>query len=371
MISQTLGSFVLEVTKLEVFKLLLPAGIAFVVGMLITPLITHFMYKYEWWKKKSVSMSVDGKAAPLTQKLHNDEARKTPRMGGLVVWKSVFIVTLVLWLLSAFTSSEKLDALNVVSRNQTWMLLLTFAFGVVVGFIDDLIVVGRLQKLSKYVGVGLSVKSRILLVAMLAGVVGWWVYEKQGVTSLHLPFMGEWGVAVWLFIPIVIFTMVALYSGSNIDGVDGLSGGIFSIIYTTYGTIAFLQERFDLAALCFIIVGALLAFLWFNIPPARFFMSDTGTMPLTIGLAVIAVITDTLLILPVIALPLVISIGSVVLQLLSKKLRGGKKIFLASPVHNHLQLIGWPAAKVTMRYWIVGLMSSMAGLVLFISGGFL
>ena len=371
MTNQIIGSFILEVTKLEVFKLLVPAGISFVVGMLITPLITHFMYKFEWWKKKSVSMSVDGKAAPLTQKLHNDEARKTPRMGGLVVWESVFIVTVLLWVLSAVTDSDKLDALNIISSNQTWMLLLTFIFGTVVGFIDDLIVVGRLQKMSKYVGAGLSVKSRISLVALLAAAVGWWVYVKQDITTFHVPFFGDWQLAIWLFIPIAIFTMVALYAGSNIDGVDGLSGGIFSIIYTSYGTIAFLQERFDLAALCFIIVGALMAFLWFNIPPARFFMSDTGTMPLTIGLAVIAILTDTVLILPIIALPLVVSIGSVVLQLASKKLRGGKKVFLASPVHNHLQLIGWPAAKVTMRYWIFGLMSSIAGLVVFISGGFL
>lgn len=367
----TFGAFILEVTKLEVFKLLVPASMSFVVGMLITPIITHFMYKFQWWKKKSVAVSVDGRAAPLTQKLHNDEARKTPRMGGLVVWKSVFIVTGILWLLATITSNDKLDALNVVSRNQTWMLLLTFIFGTIVGFIDDLVVVGRLQKLSKYVGMGLSVKSRIIMVAALAAVVAWWVYHKQGIVSYHVPFMGEWKLAVWLFIPLAMFIMVALYAGSNIDGVDGLSGGIFSIIYTSYGTIAFLQERFDLAALCFIIVGALMAFLWFNIPPARFFMSDTGTMPLTIGLGVIAIVTDTVLILPIIALPLVVSIGSVVLQLTSKKLRGGKKIFLASPIHNHLQLIGWPAAKVTMRYWIFGLMSAIAGLVVFISGGWL
>lgn len=363
------GSFILEVTRLELFKLLAPAALSFVVGMLITPLITYFMYRFEWWKKKSVSKSVDGKSAPLTQKLHNDEARRTPRMGGLVVWKSVFIVTILLWVMSVISSNEKIDALNVVSRNQTWMLLLTFLFGTIVGFIDDLVVVGKLQKLSKYVGAGLSVKSRIALVALLAGVVAWWVYEKQGITSYHVPFAGDWQLALWMFVPFAMFIMVALYAGSNIDGVDGLSGGVFSIIYSTYGTIAFLQERFDLAALCFIIVGALMAFLWFNIPPARFFMSDTGTMPLTIGLAIIAIITDTVLILPIIALPLVVSIGSVVIQLLSKKLRNGKKVFLASPVHNHLQLIGWPAAKVTMRYWIFGLMSAVLGLVVFITGG--
>lgn len=358
-----------ELTKFDVFKLLVPAGVAFVVGMLITPLITHFMYKYEWWKKKSVNVSVDGKAAPLTQKLHNDEARKTPRMGGLVVWGSVFIVTILFYLASLFIDNDRVQSLNLVSRNQTWMLLLTFVFGVLIGFIDDLIVVGRLQILSRYVGGGLSVKFRLGFVAVLAGAIGWWIYSKQNVTSLHLPFIGDWSVSIWLFIPIVMFVMMAIYSGSNIDGVDGLAGGIFAIIYSTYGLISVMQQRFDLAALCFIIVGALIAFLWFNIPPARFFMSDTGSMALTTGLATISVITDTVFILPIIAMPLVISIGSVVIQLLSKKFRNGKKIFIASPIHNHFQLLGWPGPKVTMRYWIFGVMCSILGLVIFVSGG--
>lgn len=365
-------SFVLEVTKLDVLKLLFPAFCSFVVGILITPLITHFMYKYQWWKKKSVDKTVDGKEAPLTAKLHKDEERRTPRMGGLVVWVSVFLVTGTLAVLSAVTANEKLEALNIVSRNQTWMLLLTFGFGAVIGFVDDLIVVGRLQKLGKYVGGGLSVKSRLALVASIAAVVAYWIYTKQDITSYHIPFVGDWHVSLWLFVPIAMFVMMAMYGGSNIDGVDGLSGGVFSIIYTTYGAIAFFGERFDLAALCFVIVGALLAFLWFNIPPARFFMSDTGTAPLTIGLGVIALLTDTVFILPIIALPLVVSIGSVVLQLLSKKLRHGKKIFYPSPLHNHLQVTtGWPATKVTMRYWVLSLMSAIAGLAVFIGGGFL
>lgn len=365
-------SFVLEVTKLDVLKLLFPAFCSFVVGILITPIVTHVMFKYEWWKKKSVDMAVDGKAAPLTAKLHNDEARKTPRMGGLVVWLSVFLVTGILGILAAVTANEKLEALNIISRNQTWMVLLTFAFGATVGFVDDLIVVGRLKRFGKYVGGGLSVKARLGMVAALAGVVAWWIYTKQDITSYHIPFVGDWHVALWLFIPIAMFVMMAMYGGSNIDGVDGLSGGVFSIIYATYGVIAFLGQRFDLAALCFVIVGALLAFLWFNIPPARFFMSDTGTAPLTIGLAIIALLTDTVFILPLIALPLVVSIGSVVLQLLSKKFRHGKKIFYPSPLHNHLQVTtGWPAAKVTMRYWVLSLMCAVSGMVVFIGGGFL
>lgn len=364
-------TFVLEVTRLDVIKLLLPATLGFFVGILITPLITHYMFKYRWWKKKSVDQSVDGRAAPLTKKLHNDEQRKVPRMGGLVVWLSVFIVTAALWLVSVIIEGETAQALNIVSRNQTWMVLVTFLFGTIIGFVDDLIVTGNLQSLSKYSGGGLSVKSRLTLVAILGLVVGWWMYARQDLTLIQVPYIGNFEVALWFMVPFTMFVMMSMYAGSNIDGVDGLSGGVFAIIFSSYAFIAFMQERFDLAALCFLIVGALLAFLWFNIPPARFFMSDTGTMPLTIGLAVVAFLTNTVFLLPIIAFPLVVSIGSVVLQLTSKKFRGGKKILIAAPLHNHLQLAGWPGPKVTMRYWVITFMCSTVGLVIFLTGGYL
>jgi phospho-N-acetylmuramoyl-pentapeptide-transferase len=153
-----------------------------------------------------------------------------------------------------------------------------------------------------------------------------------------------------------------------IDGLDGLSGGVFSIIFGSYGIIAFLQNQIDLAAFCFVLVGALLAFLWFNIPPARFFMSETGIMALTMTLVVVAFLTGQVLILPIIAFPLVISSASSSIQLLSKRFRNGKKVFLVAPLHHHFQALGWPATKVVMRYWVFGSICASLGVIIALIG---
>ena len=167
--------------------------------------------------------------------------------------------------------------------------------------------------------------------------------------------------------------MVALYSSGVIDGLDGLSGGIFGIVFTAYAGIAFYQQQINLAAFCLAIVGGILAFLWFNIPPARFYMSETGTMALTITLAIVAFITDYLgsgygvLVLQIIAFPLVITVASNIIQVVSKKFRG-KKVFLVAPIHHHFQALGWPSYKVVMRYWVIGIIFALLGVVLALIG---
>jgi phospho-N-acetylmuramoyl-pentapeptide-transferase len=193
---------------------------------------------------------------------------------------------------------------------------------------------------------------------------------KLDMTSLYIPFFGTFNVGWVLFSIAVVAAIVITYAGSVIDGVDGLSGGVFSIMFATVGFIAFLQSRYDLAALCFAIVGGLLAFLWFNIPPALFMLSDVGSMPLTIVLAIVSILTDSVFVLPIISAPLVWSIGSVVLQLLSKKFRGGKKLFIATPIHIGLQVQGWPKHMVSMRYWILTALCCSLGLVIFVAGGY-
>jgi phospho-N-acetylmuramoyl-pentapeptide-transferase len=160
-----------------------------------------------------------------------------------------------------------------------------------------------------------------------------------------------------------VFVITGTYAGGVIDGIDGLAGGVFAIIFGAYGVIAFSMGMGDLAAFCLATTGALCAFLWFNIPPARFFLSDTGTMGLTTVLATVAFITDTLLLLPVLAFPLVITVLSNIIQILSKKFRN-KKVFLVAPLHNHFQALGWPSYKVTMRYWIITIMSALVGVIL-------
>lgn len=338
-------------------KIIVPGIFAFTLGILCAPILTDFLYKNKLWKKSSVPKSFDGGSASISQKLHDDENRRTPRMGGIIVWGSVVIVAFILQLLNIFD-------LSFISRNQTWLPFFTLIVMALIGLIDDYQVC---KDTGTHIGGGLSLKKRILLV-FIVGVIGAiWFYTKLEVTSILIPFFGELQLGI-LFIPIFIFSMLAIYSGGIIDGIDGLAGGIFSIIYTTYAVIAFMHGQYDLSAFCMTISGGLLAFLWFNIPPARFFLSETGTMALTTTLVVVAFLTKAVIVLPIIALPLIVTALSSIIQILSKKFRNGKKVFLVAPLHNHFQAIGWPPYKVVMRYWIISLIFALLGLILTLVG---
>lgn len=348
---------------MDIVKIFVPTTIAFIIGILITPILSNFLYKNKMWKKKSVVASTDGGLTTITQKLHNDEERKTPRMGGVVIWASALITVLLFWL-GSIIDGPILEKLNFLSRNQTWLPIFTLIVGALVGLIDDYFSVT--ERYDQKAG-GLSSKKRLLAVFIISLIGAWWFYSKLEVTEIIIPFWGVWDAGL-IFILFFIIVTLATYSGGVIDGLDGLSGGVFAIIFGAYGLIAFLQNQIDLAAFCFVLVGGILAFLWFNIPPARFFMSETGTMSLTITLVVIAFLTKQVLILPIIAFPLVISSASSQIQLLSKRFRNGKKVFLVAPLHHHFQALGWPATKVVMRYWILGIVFAGIGIIIALVG---
>ncbi|HEY4715204.1 MAG TPA: hypothetical protein VIH31_01735 [Candidatus Paceibacterota bacterium] len=347
----------------SVIKIFLPAAIAFIVGILITPLVTNFLYKYKFWKKTSVNKALGGGEALITKSIHNDDTRKTPRMGGIVVWASVFITTLLIWLISKIFPGENTQKLDYLSRSQTWLPLLVFLAGSIIGLLDDYLVVSNK---GSYVGGGLSLKTRLSAVFLIALIGGWWFFFKLGVSSIVIPFLGEINLGLML-IPIFIIFMIGIYSGGIIDGIDGLAGGVFSVMFASYALIAFFNQQIDLAALCLVIVGGLLAFLWFNIPPARFFLSETGTMALTMTLVVIAFLTRSVGILPIIAFPLIATSLSSLIQILSKKTTG-RKVFTVAPLHNHFQAKGWPGYKVTMRYWIMSMFFGVLGIIIFLIG---
>lgn len=348
---------------MDIIKIFVPTTVAFIIGILITPIVTNFLYKNRFWKKKSVAVATDGNTATITQKLHNDEEKKTPRMGGVIIWASALITILLFWL-GSMIDGPVLQKLNFLSRNQTWLPIFTLIIGALVGLVDDYLSVSEIydQKAG-----GLSSKKRLLVVFVIALIGAWWFYAKLEMTQIIIPFGGVWDAHL-LFILFFVLVMLATYSGGVIDGLDGLAGGVFSIIFSAYGLIAFVQNQIDLSAFCFVLVGGLLAFLWFNIPPARFYMSETGTMSLTITLVVVAFLTKQVLVLPIIAFPLVISSGSSIVQLLSKKFRNGKKVFLVAPLHHHFQALGWPAYKVVMRYWVLGMIFASLGIIIALIG---
>ncbi len=354
----------------DIVKVFFPAIVSFVIGILITPAISDYLYSNQMWKKKAGKIDVHGNATPIFNELHKNKEVNTPRMGGVIIWISVFISTLLIWVVSHILPSELSSKLDFLSRSQTWIPFATLIIGALVGLVDDYL---EIKGGGGYFAGGLSLKKRLGIIALIGGLCGYWFYAKLGVTGIGLPGGHVLPLGVF-FIPFFSLVMIAVYSGGVIDGIDGLSGGIFATIFSAYAGIAYYQHQINLASFCLVVVGGILAFLWFNIPPARFYMTETGSMALTATLAVVAFMTDQLsggygvLVLPVIALPLVITSLSVILQMLSKKFRNGKKIFHVAPIHHHFEAIGWPAYKVTMRYWIIGVIFAILGVILALAG---
>lgn len=345
---------------LDAIKVIVPAATTFMVGVAITPIITHYLYACKAWKKRPGKTALDGSVAVEFNKLHTENEVRAPRMGGIVVWGSVLLTAVGLALVSSISGHPILEKLAFLSRGQTWIPLSALLIGAVAGLVDDLLVI-------RPSGKGLPLSVRLGVVVMLAAAAGWWFYAKVGVTAINLPFGHLWELD-WFIIPAFIAIALAVYASGTIDGIDGLSGGVFASVFASYAIIAYEQHQLDLAALCASVVGGLLAFLWFNVPPARFYMTDTGTMALTLALSTVAFMTDQtgdglgITALPIIGALLVATVASNIIQVLSKKIRG-KKVFRVAPLHHHFEAIGWPGYKVTMRYWIVSIVLAFLGVI--------
>jgi phospho-N-acetylmuramoyl-pentapeptide-transferase len=342
---------------------MIPSLLTFIIGIFISFPISNWLHKNKIWKKKNVTKSIDGKDLVYTAKIHNDENVKVPRMGGLIIWISVLVTASIFYVLDKFSSSHLLEKLDFTSRSQTWLPLFSLLFGGILGGIDDLSVVEYFKKAGSYVGGGLSLRARLFFVFLISLFVGYWFVYKLGMNHISIPFYGELFLSPIYFFSILIIMMLATYSGGIIDGVDGLSGGVMMMIYSAYGVIALIRDQNDIAALCFVIVSGILAFLWFNIPPAKFYNTETGMTGLLLTIVIIAYLVNGIAYLPVIALLLYLTAASSILQLLSKKFRG-KKIFLVAPVHHHFEALGMPNYKVAMRYWIVAYLCAITGVML-------
>lgn len=338
---------------LPVVKILIIATAAFLVALVSTPILTHFLYRYQLVKKIR-----DNSAAPIMSELHKSK-QGTPTMGGILVWVTVFVLTLLFFYLSEWGVLPTL--FNFFSRSETLLPLGALVASAVVGLIDDLYNVrGWGPK-----GGGMQMRYKLIIYTLIAAVGAWWFYFKLEWTSLYLPMVGNIDIG-WWYIPLFIFIIVATaFSVNEIDGLDGLAGGTLLAAFAAFGAIAFALGKVDLAAFCAAIAGALLAFLWFNINPARFFMGDTGSMSLGVTLGIVAMLTNTIWLLPVIGLLLVLESLSVIIQVLSKKFRG-KKIFLSAPLHHHLEAIGWPEPKIVMRFWVIAGVMAVVGVILFL-----
>ena len=307
--------------------------------------------------------AISGEDAVIFNSLHKERETKVPKMGGLLIFVTTVFVVFLFYILSLIFPNTWVGNLNFLSRSQTWLPLFTLIVASLVGLLDDILVV---SSLGKYIGGGISFKKRLLMVALIGLVGALWFYYKLEWDVISVPLLGHFSIGIW-YIPLFIIAMIACWSGGIIDGLDGLSGGTFASIFGAFTIIAFSQGKADLAVFCAVITGTLFAFLWFNVPPARFYMSEVGILGLTTTLSVVAFLTDSVVVLPIIAGLLVVEVGSVILQLLSKKFRH-KKVFLSTPIHHHFEAIGWPPAKVTMRFWIIGIILAIIGVVIKLLG---
>lgn len=347
--------------KLNVIKILVLCAFSAGLAVLWTPFLTHFLYKYKLWRKTARKKTIDGKPAPVFYNLHKDRETKVPRLGGLLIWVTVVFVAFLFSFLSHV--SDNFYTLNFLSRSQTWLPLGTLVAASLLGLGDDVLqIFGR----GKYSGGGIRFTRRLLIVLIIGAIGAWWFYFKLGQNTLYIPGWGDLEIGLW-YLPLFIITVLACWGGGTIDGIDGLAGGVFAIMFGAFTVIAYAGMQYHLAAFCAVLTGTILAFLWFNIPPARFYMGETGTIGLTATLAVVAFLTDSVIVLPIIAGLLVIEVGSVLLQLFSKRVLG-KKIFLCAPIHHHLEAKGWPPEKITMRFWILGMVSAIIGVAIRLVG---
>jgi phospho-N-acetylmuramoyl-pentapeptide-transferase len=321
---------------------------AFLLAMLLTPAYTYFAYRYKFWKKQR-STSTLGETLEVFTKLHADKFTRTiPTMAGIIGILSFATFTYFL----------------IFDRAETWLTLAALLGGGAVGLLDDVI---NIRGSGKGVA-GLRSSLKFIMIIGLSLVLGWFFYSRLGYNSVHIPFLGDWELGIWI-VPLFVLAVVSTGNAVNIsDGLDGLAGGLLGISYSVFGVIGLLQGHLMIAGFCFTVVGAILSYLWFNIYPARFFMGDVGSFAYGTSLGVIAMLTNTLFLLPIIGIIFVAEAGSSLIQIASKKLFH-RKIFLSAPVHHHLEAIGWPETKVTMRFWVIGCVAGFIGLLLALSGG--
>lgn len=323
---------------------------SFLLAMALTPVYTYFAYRYRFWKRQR-STSTTGEMLEVFTKLHAQKfTRNIPTMAGIIGVLAIAVVTF-------FFNRD---------RAETWLPLAALVGGAGVGLLDDVI---NIRGQGKGVA-GLRSSLKFAMITAMSIALGWFFYFKLGYDSIHIPFVGDWQVGIWI-IAIFVFAVVSTGNAVNIsDGLDGLAGGLLSISFAAFGTIALLQGHLKIAGFCFTVVGALLSYLWFNIYPARFFMGDVGSFAFGTSLGVVAMLTNTLFLLPIIGILFVVEAGSSLLQITSKRLFH-RRIFISAPIHHHLEAVGWPEVKVTMRFWVIGCVAAFIGLLLALSGGYI
>ncbi len=339
---------IMDTNTTDIAKIFLLGFGSFLVSMLITPIYTTLAYRYGWSKKLRAD-ALTGEKATVLKKYHQEKHKRgIPTMAGLIMIVSIALITIM----------------ANFSRSQTWLPLAGLLGAGLVGLVDDLINIRGTGKGTA----GLRSLTKLGLISTIALVGGYYFYTKLGYDLIHITYFGNLNIA-WLIVPLFTAVVVSTANAVNIsDGLDGLAGGLLTSAFSVYTAIAYLQGNIGIAGFCMTIVGALLSYVWFNIYPARFFMGDVGSFALGTALGVVAMLTNTVALLPVIGIVFVVEAGSSLLQVAAKKILG-HKLFKIAPIHHHFEAMGWPETKVTMRFWVIGQVAAVIGLIMAITGG--
>lgn len=344
----------MKLESFELVRVLLLSATGFVVAFVWAPALIRALQK--WNMGKSIRPS---SSAPVFAKLHAKKVG-TPTMGGILIWATVLFLALFFDAIHDYFPSDSLFAqLNFLSRSQTLLPLGALVASAIVGFLDDYFNARGMGPK----GGGMRMRHRLLIYTAIAVVGAWWFRVKLDWDLLHIPFVGDFNLGLW-YVPFFIFVIVATaFSVNEADGLDGLAGGTLLTSFAAYAIIAFAQGKYDLAVFCGVILGALLAFLWFNIHPASFFMGDTGAMSLGVTLGIVAMLTNAALLLPIIGFVFLLESLSVLVQVGWRHVFK-KKLFRSAPFHHHLEAIGWPEPQIVMRIWVVSMVFGAIGVSL-------
>lgn len=348
--------------SLEIVKVLIYTVLSFLVALAWSPSLIKLLRWLRFWKKEKKNINLNGTefTDPTLIKFfdHTEVKNKVPRGGGLVIWVTALFLATCFWILLKIDPSSKLfQYLNFVSRTETFIPLGTLFFGAILGFVDDAL--ATLESGGNYKAGGLKLSHRIGLIGIFSGLIGLWFYYQNKVTTLSffgtnfdLSNIGGLNLA-WLIIPITIIILNVLWTSSVIDGFDGLAGSVFVPIFITFAATSYIKGYYDIAVLMGVLAGATMAFLWFNISPAKFYMGDTGSTPLLLTLGVVAILTDTVYLLPVAGIMLMATTFGNIIQVTSKRFRGGRKVFRAAPIHHHFESIGLKRDQIVFRYCLI------------------
>lgn len=337
--------------------------ITFVIWLTVMPYFIEYVIRLKLWKQIREEATI-GKATEFS-KLHKQKAW-TPTMW----WAAIIWVVMVMVIVSFILQNFGIITNSLLNQKETYLSVFTLLSVWILGWIDDFMNIKWIGR-TKW----LSARFKMLWLIIFATLWAWWFYWKlwwnvvddlwNYVRTLAVPFI--WDIQLgWLFIPFFIFIIIAASNSVNItDWLDGLAWWLLLFAYSVYAYITYDQWLFLLSTLCIVIIWALLAFLWYNVKPAKIYMWDVWSLALGANLWIMAMLTNTVFIFIIISAIFIFETLSVVIQLTSKKFRNGKKIFRIAPFHHHLEAIWWSEENVVFRLWLVGIVLSAFWIIIY------